>query len=483
MSRLAFNAIAVLAMVRLAASSLVTLLLVALNSGAAASFISHRTQNGAISTRSLMRLDMSVPNVFDTTLSGLASVARLPNGVEVSKFAKSPLEQVETGVRLLVLYDVENSRDCRAVREKITELDLVVETVVPSAEESRVFSDPSYAFALPISDESIVPRLVVLDRGKEKALAGEDILPYLEETFSVGDTTASEEINDKIIGILYEVGFYLASALRFSRGTKVCSAAASSNAEVPRPAKPLILYSYEGNQFCRLVREVLTELDIPYELKSVGKGSPRRADMAKITGGSTQCPYLIDPSTKTTIFESADIIKYLYSNYALWTPPNEILQAASAIVTPLLKPIYKELAPLQAGSIRDDSAEYLKEITEVKALVEEEISSNPVVVYTYSLSPFCTEAKELMDNLDINYKEISLGSEWIPGLISEEGTKKRVALGELTGQTSLPHIFVGGESIGGIFSGTPGLLPSLEQGRLLKMVQDATAMSPAVKEG
>lgn len=73
-----------------------------------------------------------------------------------------------------------------------------------------------------------------------------------------------------------------------------------------------MLYSYEGNQFCRLVREVLSELDLPYELRSAGKGSTRRSELAEITGGSTQCPLLIDPNTDTKMAESKDIVKYLY---------------------------------------------------------------------------------------------------------------------------------------------------------------------------
>jgi hypothetical protein len=50
---------------------------------------------------------------------------------------------------------------------------------------------------------------------------------------------------------------------------------------------------------------------------------------------------------------------------------------------------------------------------------------------------------------------------------------KRAALLEITGQSSLPNIFIGGASIGGLFSGTPGLVPALEQGQLMNMIEDA----------
>ncbi len=66
---------------------------------------------------------------------------------------------------------------------------------------------------------------------------------------------------------------------------------------------------------------------------------------------------------------------------------------------------------------------------------------------------------------------MSLGKEWIPGLIDDP--MKRAALLEMTGSSSLPNIFIGGNSIGGLFSGNPGLLASLEAGTLKSMVDDA----------
>ena len=111
------------------------------------------------------------------------------------------------------------------------------------------------------------------------------------------------------------------------------------------------------------------------------------------------------------------------------------------------------------------------------AEIEAAIRASPVVVYTYGLSPFSSECKALLDSLSIAYTEMSLGQEWIPGLIRPGGAATRAALLKMTGQSSLPHIFVGGKSIGGLFSGTPGLLPALEAGTLKKMVEEATPIS------
>lgn len=357
------------------------------------------------------------------------------------------------------------------VRERITELDLVVETVVPASSNSRTFTDKSYPYY--IGDEAskdVIPMMVIIEGGAEKVLVGvDDVFGYLTDVFGTRAPIVDEneeELKKQVVDALVSAGEFLPDVLRSGRGNAVAYCALS--ADTPRPTKPLVLYSYEGNQFCRLVREVLTELDIPYELQSAGKGSSRRKELAEITGGSTQCPYMIDPNSDVKMSDSKEIIQYLYKSYANFTPPSEILGAVSKVVTPVLKPIYEKLAPLQAGSSREDSAEYTSEIQSAKDGITKEIQADDVVIYTYSLSPFCTEAIGVLDNLDVQYKEISLGLEWVPFLINEGGPQKRAALGEMTGQTSLPHIFVRGESIGGLYE---GLLPSLESGAFFEKLE------------
>ncbi len=267
----------------------------------------------------------------------------------------------------------------------------------------------------------------------------------------------------------------MSNLLRVGRGVLVSEAASCKAVDVvPRPQQPLILYSYEGSQYCRLVREVLTELDIVYELRSSGgKQSKRREELAKLSGGATQSPFLIDPNTGVQIGHSSDIIRYLYRTYALWTPPNEVLQGISNIVLPLFRPLFTLLTPWQAGSLDKETSQYQRNIERAQTQIEAEVESEPVVMYTYGLSPFSIEAKKLLDSLNVPYKEVSLGGEWLPGLIGEGGSQKRAALLEMTGQSSLPNIFIGGKSIGGLFSGSPGLVPLLEQGKFRGMVDEA----------
>mmetsp|Transcript_15277 Transcript_15277/g.41854 ORF Transcript_15277/g.41854 Transcript_15277/m.41854 type:complete len:273 (+) Transcript_15277:12-830(+) len=138
--------------------------------------------------------------------------------------------------------------------------------------------------------------------------------------------------------------------------------------------------------------------------------------------------------------------------------------ASSFVATPLrlassamglLKPFFMFEAKLQA-------MDYNQAATR-KAL-EAEAKSAPVVVYTYSLSPFSTEATRLLDSIGATYKEVVLAPEWF--LMSGSGAAKRAEFAEVFGRSSMPHIFIGGRSIGGLTEGTPGLLPLYESGQL-----------------
>jgi glutathione S-transferase len=212
-------------------------------------------------------------------------------------------------------------------------LDLNVERVVPCGTNSRNNRDVRAEGRA----EIIPPTLVVEADGTRIVLSSaDDILRFLDENFAVASTGGREvaeiEGDDdedrtdagetssalrKIERAMSSFTSFLPSALRLGRGSAVCSASMSSHStpmSTSRTLLPLVLYSYEGNQFCRLVREVLTELDLVYELRSCGKGSRRREELANLTGGSTQCPYLIDPNNEgVAMAESGDIVGALSS--------------------------------------------------------------------------------------------------------------------------------------------------------------------------
>ncbi|MGB5268505.1 MAG: glutathione S-transferase N-terminal domain-containing protein, partial [Polyangiales bacterium] len=82
-----------------------------------------------------------------------------------------------------------------------------------------------------------------------------------------------------------------------------------------QPEKLLELYSYEGSPYCRIAREALCELELPYRLHNVPRRSPDRGAYVAISG-KMQVPYLSDPNTGAQMFESAEIRSYLYQTYA-----------------------------------------------------------------------------------------------------------------------------------------------------------------------
>ncbi|MEE8558745.1 MAG: glutathione S-transferase N-terminal domain-containing protein, partial [Myxococcota bacterium] len=65
---------------------------------------------------------------------------------------------------------------------------------------------------------------------------------------------------------------------------------------------------------------VLCSLEIPYLLHNVAKGSPGREAFVE-RSGKMMVPYLIDPNTKTEMFESAEIVEYLRATYARGKKP------------------------------------------------------------------------------------------------------------------------------------------------------------------
>lgn len=88
--------------------------------------------------------------------------------------------------------------------------------------------------------------------------------------------------------------------------------------------KQLLLYEFEGCPFCRLVRETLSLLSLnvviypcPREtLKKYGYLEKSRfRPIVKDLGKKVMFPYLIDPNTQKSMYESRDIINYLWEEY------------------------------------------------------------------------------------------------------------------------------------------------------------------------
>ncbi|WP_263079705.1 glutathione S-transferase N-terminal domain-containing protein [Endozoicomonas sp. Mp262] len=241
-------------------------------------------------------------NLFTSTL---ASSTRLWRGTSSSKSTVQPLLP-------LVLYDREACPRCRLVREALTELNLDVE-IRPCPIDGQRFLQETPKGRLPF----------LVDPNTEKKLSRTgQIMDYLFGQYA--DRKPPSKFNP---GLLNLAGSSLASSLRLNAGSR----------KVPSriPEKPLKLYSFESSPYSRLVREQLSELELPYLLINLGK--QQWADMGPASfrmsirpykplpgtkrslffeeHGDVQVPYLEDPNTDTALFESRAIVKYLQRTY------------------------------------------------------------------------------------------------------------------------------------------------------------------------
>jgi glutathione S-transferase len=226
--------------------------------------------------------------MLDVTTSFAASLARIATGMSVGRLGRRPDEP-------LALYEFESCPYCRKVREALTILDLDA-MIYPCPK-----GGPNYREELKSrAGKAQFPYLVDPNTGKEM-YESDSIIAYLFQEYGAGRVPLLLSP-----GPLTDVSEMLASAVRPATGRFYSPSRA--------PATPLELYSFEASPFCRIVRETLSSLEIPYLLHNVAKGSPRRKAFVE-RSGRMMVPYLVDSNTGTAMFESAEISRYLIETY------------------------------------------------------------------------------------------------------------------------------------------------------------------------
>jgi glutathione S-transferase len=225
---------------------------------------------------------------FDVFTSWSASVLRFGAGMYTQR------EKGPRPAKLLELYEFEACPFCRKVREALSELDLPA-IIRPCGKGS-----PHRAYVIEHGGKAQFPYLVDPNTGTEMYESME-IIRYLRAHYGDGR-------RGFYLGPISTLGGSLASGLRVGRGRRARPARA--------PEQLLKLWSFEASPYCRIVRERLTELSIPYHLVNIGKHSAERNEF-RAKHGRIQVPYLEDPNTGAAMFESADIAAYLERTYAL----------------------------------------------------------------------------------------------------------------------------------------------------------------------
>jgi glutathione S-transferase len=227
---------------------------------------------------------------LDVASSLAATLARGASGLAVGSLGRRPAQPLR-------LYEFEGCPYCRKVREALSILDL----------EADVFPCPKGG-----------PRF----RPEVERMGGKAQFPYLVDPNTGKAMYESDEIVRYLfaeygdgrvpwllaLGPLTTASAGLASALRPGLGVAYRPARA--------PERALELWSFEASPFCRIAREALCTLELPYRLHNVAKGSPGRAAFVK-RSGKMMVPYLADPNAGVEMFESAEIVAYLDDRYAL----------------------------------------------------------------------------------------------------------------------------------------------------------------------
>ncbi|CAN0928154.1 hypothetical protein LINGRAHAP2_LOCUS36297 [Linum grandiflorum] len=191
-------------------------------------------------------------------------------------------------------------------------------------------------------------------------------------------------------------------------GIKVCTAIELGIEEADHPLKPLQLFEFEACPFCRRVREAMTELDLSAEVYPCPKGSKRHREIVRELGGKEMFPFLVDPNTGISMYESGDIVKYLFQQYGKGRSPSTGL-LESTLLTGWVPTI------LRAGR--------------GMTLWEKARSETPLTkleLFSYENNPYARIVREALCELEIPYilQNVGAGSRRAKFLLDEYGSQE-----------------------------------------------------------
>ena len=205
-----------------------------------------------------------------------------------------------------------------------------------------------------------------------------------------------------------------------------------SNPAAVKPKKLLQLYDMENCPYCRLVREALTELDLDAEILPCPKGGERFRPEVVERGGKAQFPYLVDPNTGEEMYESLDIVAYLFETYGQRKLP--LKWRAGRLQT---------VGSMLASAARLESGKRIRPSQMPEFLPE---------LYSFESSPYARPVRELLCEMEIPYILRSCGrtrlQEWIVpplrqalGITPESDIDNRRSLQQLEGRVAIPYLY------------------------------------------
>lgn len=209
-------------------------------------------------------------------------------------------------------------------------------------------------------------------------------------------------------------------------------AGVNSSPAASKPEQLLQLYDMENSPHCRLVREALTELDLDAEIYPCPKGGKRFRPYVVDRGGKAQFPFLIDPNSGQQMYESLNIVAYLYDKYGQRKLPFKWrtgqLQTMSSI--------------LASASRSFSSSTPRPSIVPLR----------PLELYSFEASPYARPIRELLCRLELPYILRSCGrsrvEEWLLprmreklSIVPASELQNRKSLQSKEGKVSIPYLY------------------------------------------
>ena len=166
----------------------------------------------------------------------------------------------------LILYEFEGCPFCKRVREAAVHFDLDV-VFYPCPRDGPNFRPAANAEG----GQKQFPWFKDPNTGVTMYESAA-IVKYMADTY--GDGVIPGGLAWPVAPLLIGLGLLP----RMGRGSKYRASRASA------AMQPLTLWAYEASPFCKVVREVLCELEIPHLLKTAARGSPKRDELFAKTG-------------------------------------------------------------------------------------------------------------------------------------------------------------------------------------------------------
>jgi glutathione S-transferase len=196
------------------------------------------------------------------------------------------------------------------------------------------------------------------------------------------------------------------------------------------PTLELHLYDQEDDAQCRLVREVLTELNFDVIIYPCPPGGKRFAKQRKkLAPTAGPGPVLHDPNNKTTVWSARRIIAYLFEQYALAPVPRRLR-------LPVVDTLTSNLASLSRSTFNH-------------GVQASHAPKQLLTLYSFESSPFARLVREQLCSMELPYHLINLGkSQWadmgpatfrlVPGEYHPPPDSKRALFLQQHGKVQVP---------------------------------------------